>query len=127
MRGGSFLAPTSPPSRRYVHRALYPDFLSPSRRLGRYLAEELERLRATPPEVVHKEVQLLVQAQKEQFSPLSPDKARLLETYLSDPEGSLMRLVDTLRRYHDLTIAPYWPRIRELPRETRSSAVRLSP
>jgi len=57
---------------------------------------------------------MLVQAQKEQFGPLSPEKARLLEIYLSDPEGSLMRLVDTLRRYHHLTIAPYWPRIREL-------------
>jgi DNA-binding transcriptional ArsR family regulator len=37
----------------------------------------------------------------------------MLEIYLSDPEGSLMRLVDTLRRYHDLAIAPYRPRIRE--------------
>jgi len=75
--------------------------------------EELERLRATPPEVVHTEVQMLVQAEKEQFGPLSPEKARLLEIYLSDPEGSLMRLVDTLRRYHELAIAPYRPRIRE--------------
>jgi len=56
---------------------------------------------------------MLVQAEKEQFGPLSPEKARLLEIYLSDPEGSLMRLVDTLRRYHELAIAPYRPRIRE--------------
>src|SRR5215207_6743084 len=92
-----------------------PDFLSPppdASVVG--FEEELERVRATPPEVVHTEVQLLVRAQKEQFGPLSPEKARLLETYLSNPEGSLMRLVDTLRRYHHLTIAPYWPRIREL-------------
>ena len=46
-------------------------------------------------------------------APLSPEKARLLEIYLSDPEGSLKRLVDTLQRYHDLTIAPYWQRIHE--------------
>ena len=59
-------------------------------------------------------MQRLVQAQKQQFGPLSPEKARLLEIYLSDPEGSLKRLVDTLRRYHDLAIAPYWPRIRGL-------------
>src|SRR5215208_2699385 len=92
-----------------------PDFLSPppEASVGGF-EEELERVRATPTEVVHKEVQLLVRAQKEQFSPLSPEKVRLLEIYLSDPEGSLKRLVDTLRRYHDLTIAPYWPRIREL-------------
>src|SRR5215204_2938744 len=56
---------------------------------------------------------MLVQVEKEQFGPLSPEKARLLEIYLSNPEGSLKRLVDTLRRYHDLTIAPYWQRIRE--------------
>ena len=37
----------------------------------------------------------------------------MLEIYLSDPEGSLRRLVDTLQRYHDLAIAPYWPRIHE--------------
>ena len=92
-----------------------PDFLSPPPDpsvVG--FEEELERLRATPTEVVHKEVQLLVQAHNEQFGPLSPEKARLLEIYLSNPEGSLMRLVDTLRRYHDLAIAPHWPRIRGL-------------
>ena len=92
-----------------------PDFLSPPPDASvATFDEELERLRATPPEVVHTEVQLLVQAEKEQFGPLSPEKTRLLEIYLSDPEGSLKRLVDTLRRYHDLAIAPYWPRIRGL-------------
>jgi DNA-binding transcriptional ArsR family regulator len=91
-----------------------PDFLSPPPDASvATFDEELERLRCTPTEVVHKEVRMLVQAQKEQFGPLSPDKARLLEIYLSDPEGSLKRLVDTLRRYHDLTIAPYWQRIQE--------------
>jgi DNA-binding transcriptional ArsR family regulator len=91
-----------------------PDFLSPppdASIVG--FEEELERLRATPPEVVHTEVQMLVQAQKEQFGPLSPEKARLLEIFLSEPEGSLKRLVDTLQRYHDLAIAPYWSRIQE--------------
>jgi DNA-binding transcriptional ArsR family regulator len=91
-----------------------PDFLSPppdASLVG--FDEELERVRATPAEVVHTEVQRLVQTEKVQFGPLSPEKARLLEIYLSDPEGSLMRLVDTLQRYHDLTIAPYWQRIQE--------------
>jgi DNA-binding transcriptional ArsR family regulator len=91
-----------------------PDFLSPPPEASvSTFDEELERVRATPPEVVHTEVRMLVQAQKEQFGPLSPEKARLLEIYLSDPEDSLKRLVDTLQRYHDLTIAPYWPRIQE--------------
>ena len=91
-----------------------PDFLSPppdASVVG--FEEELERVSATPAEVVHTEVQLLVRAQKEQFGPLSPEEARLLEIYLSDPEGSLKRLVDTLRRYHDLAIAPYWQRMHE--------------
>jgi DNA-binding transcriptional ArsR family regulator len=92
-----------------------PDFLSPPPDASvATFDEELERLRGTPTEVVHTEVRMLVQAQNEQFGPLSPEKARLLEIYLSDPEGSLKRLVDTLRRYHDLTIAPFWPRIRGL-------------
>jgi DNA-binding transcriptional ArsR family regulator len=92
-----------------------PDFLSPPPEASvATFDEELERLRATSAEVVHTEVRMLVQAEKEQFGPLSPEKARLLEIYLSDPEGSLKRLVDTLRRYHDLAIAPYWPRIRGL-------------
>jgi DNA-binding transcriptional ArsR family regulator len=91
-----------------------PDFLSPPPEASvSTFDEELERVRATPPEVVHTEVRMLVQAQKEQFGPVSPEKARLLEIYLSDPEDSLKRLVDTLQRYHDLTIAPYWPRIQE--------------
>jgi DNA-binding transcriptional ArsR family regulator len=74
--------------------------------------EELERLRATPPEVVVEEVELLVRVEKESFG-LAPEKERMLGTYLKDPEGSLKRLVDTLPRYHELAIAPYWPRMRE--------------
>jgi DNA-binding transcriptional ArsR family regulator len=91
-----------------------PDFLSPPPEASvASFEEELERVRATPAEVVHKEVQLLLQAQKDHFGPLSPERERLLEIYLSDPEGSLKRLVDTLQRYHDLAIAPYWSRIYE--------------
>jgi DNA-binding transcriptional ArsR family regulator len=91
-----------------------PDFLSPPPEASvASFDEELERVRATPAKVVHKEVQLLIQAQKDHFGPLSPEKEHMLEIYLSDPEGSLKRLVDTLQRYHDLAIAPYWPRIHE--------------
>jgi DNA-binding transcriptional ArsR family regulator len=91
-----------------------PDFLTPppdASVVG--FEEDLERVRTTPPEVVHDEVEVFLRVEKEQFGSLAPEKARLLEIYLSDPEGSLKRLVDTLRRYHDLAIAPYWPRIHE--------------
>ena len=91
-----------------------PDFLSPPPTASvATFGEELERLRATPPEVVHKEVETLVRLEKELFG-LPPDKERLLGIYLNDPKGSLKRLVDTLDRYHDLAILPYWPRMREL-------------
>ena len=91
-----------------------PDFLSPPPEASIVtFGEELERLRATPQEVVLEEMVALVQVEKELFDRLDPAQERLLEIYLKDPEGSLKRLVDTLRRYHDLAIAPYWQRIQE--------------
>jgi len=95
-----------------VERAC-PDFLSPPPDASvASFGEELERLRATPAEVVFEEVESLVRVEKELFG-LRPDQERMLGTYLADPEGSLRRLVDTLRRYHQLAISPYWPRLRE--------------
>ena len=91
-----------------------PDFLTPPPDASAAtFGEELERLRATPAEVVHEEVEAFVRQEKEQFGSLAPENERLLEIYLSAPEGSLERLVDELRRYHDLALAPYWPRIQE--------------
>jgi DNA-binding transcriptional ArsR family regulator len=90
-----------------------PDFLSPPPDASAAtFGEELERLRATPPEVVFEEVEALVREEKESFD-LPPEKEQMLETYLKDPEGSLKRLVDALWRYHELAISPYWPRMRE--------------
>jgi DNA-binding transcriptional ArsR family regulator len=92
-----------------------PDFLTPppdaSAAMG--FEQELERVRATPPEVVYEEVQAFVQVEKEQFGSLAPDQERMLEVYLKDPEGSLRRLVDALDRYHEVALAPYWSRIQE--------------
>jgi DNA-binding transcriptional ArsR family regulator len=91
-----------------------PDFLTPPPDASpATFEEELERLRTTPPEVVHREVWMLMREEREQFGPLPAEKERLLEVYLKDPEGTLRRLVDALRRYHALAIAPYWPRMRE--------------
>jgi DNA-binding transcriptional ArsR family regulator len=91
-----------------------PDFLTPPPDTSAAtFGEELEHLRATAPEVVHEEVEAFVRVEKEQFGSLAPEKARPLAVYLDDPDGSLKRLVDELRRYHDLALAPYWPRIRE--------------
>jgi hypothetical protein len=91
-----------------------PDFMTPPPDASAAnFVEELERLRTTPPEVVHDEVEAFVRQEEEQFGFLAPEKTRLLEIYLGDPESSLKRLVDELRRYHALALAPYWPRIQE--------------
>jgi DNA-binding transcriptional ArsR family regulator len=91
-----------------------PDFLTPPPDASAIaFGEELERLRATPPEVVHEEVEEFVRVEEEQFGSLASEKERMLKTYLKDPEGSLNRLVDALDRYHDVALAPYWPRIQE--------------
>jgi DNA-binding transcriptional ArsR family regulator len=90
-----------------------PDFLTPPPDASvAGFGEELERVRETPPEVVFEEVEALVGVEKELFG-LPTEKERLLGVYLQDPEGSLKRLVDELGRYHELAIAPYWPRMRE--------------
>src|SRR5215212_12212200 len=90
-----------------------PDFMTPPPDPSApTFREDLERLRATPPEVIFEEVELLVREEKELFG-LPCEKERLLEVFLMDPDGSLARLVDALARYHELTIAPHWPRIRE--------------
>jgi DNA-binding transcriptional ArsR family regulator len=103
-----------PPACRYVPGEALPGFPEPPPDVSvASFEEELERVRATPTEVVHTEVQMLMQVQQEQFDPLSPEKERLLEIFLREPDGSLKRLVDTLKRYHELAIAPYWPRIQE--------------
>jgi DNA-binding transcriptional ArsR family regulator len=114
-RAGFFLARISPPLLAAMCLEKHcPDFLSPPPDASvASFEEELERVRATPTEVVHTEVQMLMQVQQEQFDPLSPEKERLLEIFLREPDGSLKRLVDTLKRYHELAIAPYWPRIQE--------------
>ena len=91
-----------------------PDFLTPPPDASATnFGEELERLRTTPPEVVHEEVEAFVRVEEEQFGSLAPEKERTLKAYLKDPEDSLRRLVDALVRYHDAAFAPYWPRIRE--------------
>jgi hypothetical protein len=91
-----------------------PDFLTPPPDPSApTFREELERVAATPPEVVYQEVGAFLRGEGEKFGRRAPEKARMLETYLADPKGSLTKLVDALERYHELAVAPYWTRIRE--------------
>jgi DNA-binding CsgD family transcriptional regulator len=90
-----------------------PDYLSPPPDAPHAtFRDELERLEATPPEVIHDEVEMLMQEEPELLGRLPHEKVRMLGV-LEDTEGSLKRLVDALDRYHELAIVPYWPRIRE--------------
>jgi DNA-binding transcriptional ArsR family regulator len=90
-----------------------PDYLSPPPDgPGATFREELERLGATSPEAVRREVEALMLDEAELLDRLPREKERMLRV-LADPEGSLRRLVDALDRYHELAIEPFWPRIRE--------------
>src|SRR3712207_3761089 len=90
------------------------DFLSPRPASATVsFGEELERVRYTTPEVVVDQVRVIIQQEKEILRRLHPEQERMLRTRLGDPEGSVRRLVDALRRYHELAIAPYWARIQE--------------
>jgi hypothetical protein len=90
-----------------------PDYLSPPPDAPHAtFRDELERLEATPPEVIHNEVEALMQEQAELLGRRPHEKVRMLRV-LEDTEGTLKRLVDALDRYHELVIVPYWPRIRE--------------
>ncbi len=91
-----------------------PDFLSPRpESASASFDEELEQLRYTPSGVVIDQVHVIIRVEKEMLRRLRPEQEKTLEVHLSDPERSLKRLVDALRRYHELAVAPYWSRIRE--------------
>jgi hypothetical protein len=49
----------------------------------------------------HVEVQILMKTEKDHFGPVSRKKEHMLEIYLGDPDDSLKRLVNALRRYHE--------------------------
>ena len=87
-----------------------PDFLTPPPLTPLPTFEaELANLSETPPETVEEEVGRLADG-----ASLDPDRRRVVEIFLSDPEGSLVRLVEALAAYHELAIAPHWPRMRAL-------------
>jgi DNA-binding transcriptional ArsR family regulator len=84
-----------------------PDFLAPPPITPfPEFSEELERLRRTPSCVVREEVARMGWHPK-------PYVATARE-YLSDPRGAVIRLAIALERYHQLVLAPHWPRLRTL-------------
>ncbi|MET0770459.1 MAG: helix-turn-helix domain-containing protein [Solirubrobacteraceae bacterium] len=83
-----------------------PDFLTPPPPGPvSALDDELDRMLATQPEQVRAELHTLFRGRD-----LPPRVAAFAE----DPVAGLHELAATFRRYWDLTLRPYWPRIRAL-------------
>ena len=88
-----------------------PDFLTPTPATPLPTFEaEVASLAETPPETVVEEVGRFAGS----ITVLGPERKRLVEGFLSDPEGSVKRLSAVLIHYHELAIAPHWPRMRAL-------------
>lgn len=86
-------------------RRWLPDFLTPAARPDMEMAEQLDQIAATPPDVVVKDLLATTPSR-----PLSPFGQALL----ADPRGLLPQLVDAVRVWYDEAIAPDWPRMRAL-------------
>lgn len=86
-------------------RRWLPDFLTPAARPGVEMAEQLDQIAATPPDVVVQD--LLATTPR---GPLSPFGQALL----ADPRELLPQVVDALRVWYDEAIAPDWTRMRAL-------------
>jgi DNA-binding transcriptional ArsR family regulator len=84
----------------------FPDFLTPSPdRMDTRFADELDRLRATPDEVVRSQLDLLGGA-----APLPKALAALYD----DPQRQLGRLAAEVHAYWAAAVAPIWPRLAAL-------------
>ena len=86
-----------------------PDFLTPAPAGPRTdVADQLARVRATPPDQVAREVERsLTQRSGE---PAPGEAWRLLD----DPAATRAVLADLLERCWELLVAPHWPRLRDL-------------
>jgi DNA-binding transcriptional ArsR family regulator len=86
-----------------------PDFLTPvPTGPGTTVAEQLARVRATPPELVARELRLSLTQRGDQPAPAA---ARRL---LRDPERARHLVADVLEQCWQLLIAPHWSRLRDL-------------
>lgn len=67
--------------------------------------DELELIRATSPELVLHDVDLLVR---------NGNPRKSLEPFVADPAGSVQRLADALAEFWHRALEPDWPRVRSL-------------
>jgi DNA-binding transcriptional ArsR family regulator len=88
-----------------------PDFLAPPPTTPLPAFEdEMARMSKTPAATVIKEIEYL----KASGDGVGPERERLLASYLKAPKASLDRLAISLLRYHEVAVAPHWPRLRVL-------------
>jgi len=90
------------------------DFVTPTpTRANLSFEEELEHLRATPHDVVRKNVRVLL-AQWTENDKLDSDTHEILRYFLAYPSEALDCLADELRQFWAQAIAPYWERVRSI-------------
>jgi DNA-binding transcriptional ArsR family regulator len=86
-----------------------PDFLTPvPTGPGTTVAEQLDRVRATPPDLAERDISRSFTQRGDQPVPAA---ARLL---LERPEAAPRLLADALEVCWELLVAPHWPRLRDL-------------
>jgi DNA-binding transcriptional ArsR family regulator len=67
--------------------------------------DELERIRATPHDVVRREIETMYPGDH---------RPAAAQAFLDEPDAALRRLTDALQAYWDTTLAEHWPRLRAL-------------
>jgi DNA-binding transcriptional ArsR family regulator len=86
--------------------AYAPDFIHPPPTSPLVdFEDEVEKMLATPPEQVTAEVQF---AYRDRALP------PVLEPFINDPKAAVAHLAEVVREFWELTLAPYWERLRAL-------------
>lgn len=86
-----------------------PDFLTPAPDTPfPEFEEELATVASTPPNVVRRDIELMVRSLR------GHPTSELTDRFIDDPDGMLPRLAEQMRDYWKLAIEPFWPRIRAL-------------
>lgn len=89
----------------------FPDFLTPPvTRPIMNIYDEIEAIRATPPELVQRDIYEL----RRRVNSFTPDEESILQEYVEQPDMALERLVSEVEVYWRLTLARHWPRMQEI-------------
>ena len=96
-------------------RGYIPDFLAPPpRRRSATFAHELDAVRQGDPHVVADQLLHLVTDGVTQQGAGQQARVRLIRSLIARPDAGVAAIAETLERYHEAAIAPYWSRVRSL-------------